>query len=93
MVGASSKAGKTLLTYHGTSQSVSAVAWSVGGYRIAFEGGNGTVEVWDATTGTRIITYHGHSGPVRAIAWSFAGTWIASGGDDETVQVWQASYS
>ena len=64
--------------------------WSPNGNRIASGSSDGTVQVWDATTGQHIFTYRGHSGSVNTVAWSPDGTRIASGGNNETVQVWQA---
>src|SRR5262249_20589186 len=40
-----------LYTYHGHSSSVWSVAWSPDGKRLASGSADGTVQVWDATTG------------------------------------------
>jgi serine/threonine protein kinase len=83
--------GTLLLTYHGHSGSVGAVAWSPDGQRISSGGNDGTAKVWDATSGNTLVTYNGHSGPVESVDWSPDGHRIVSGGDDNTVQVWDAS--
>jgi WD40 repeat protein len=77
-------------TYHGHSGYVSAVAWSPDGKRIASASGDGTVQVWNASSGTTIYTYRGHDKDVFCLAWSPDGRYIASGGLDTTVQVWDA---
>ncbi len=81
-------------TYSGHTNYVSGVAWSPDGpdgKRIASASGDGTVQVWNAQTGSKIYTYRGHSGDVLCLAWSPDGKYIASGGLDTTVQVWDAS--
>ncbi len=90
--------GSTLYTYTGHSDSVSAVAWSPDGKRIASGSADKTVQVWDAANGGHVFTYTGHSGTgkfggVSAVAWSPNGQRIASGsGNPNTaVQVWDAA--
>lgn len=88
----SSPIGSTVSTYsEHFAGAINAIAWSPDGKRIAAAGDDGTVQVWDATTGGHQIIYQKHSHkPVRALAWSPEGGRIASGGDDGTVQVWLA---
>ncbi len=89
--------GTTLLTYTGHSGSVSSVAWSPGGDRLASASTDKTVQVWDGATGRRVLTYHGHRDWVLCVAWSPDGKYLASGGDDytgggdRTAQVWEAA--
>ncbi len=66
-----------------------AVAWSPDGTRVVSGSWGGSVQVWDATTGTDVLTYHGHHLKIKAVAWSPDGTRIASGSDDG-IQVWDA---
>ncbi len=77
-------------TYYGHSNYVNSAAWSPDGKRIASASGDGTVQVWDATTGGHVLTYRGHASDVLAVAWSPDGRTIASGGLDATVQLWNA---
>ncbi|HEY4033249.1 MAG TPA: serine/threonine-protein kinase [Ktedonobacteraceae bacterium] len=84
-------AGTLLCAYQGHSEGVQAVAWSPDGSRIASGSSDETVQIWDATTGTRAGIYRGHAGSVSTIAWSPDGTRIASGSDDGTVQIWNTT--
>ncbi|GAC1404855.1 MAG: hypothetical protein NVSMB49_23760 [Ktedonobacteraceae bacterium] len=45
--------GETLLTFRGHTDGVLAVSWSPDSTRIASIGLDGTVRVWDATTGAQ----------------------------------------
>src|SRR5947209_1123557 len=81
----------TLLTYHGHSDSIHALAWSPDGKSIASASDDATVQVWNATTGRTIFTYRGHRLGVKTVAWSLDGKRIASGSEDKTVQVWDAA--
>ena len=60
--------------------------------RIASASGDGTAQVWDATSGDHLTAYYGHKDSVYTVSWSPNGTRIASGGNDKTVQVWDATY-
>ncbi|HLQ30944.1 MAG TPA: serine/threonine-protein kinase [Ktedonobacteraceae bacterium] len=89
----------TMTIYRGHTAAVNAVAWApndVGEVRphrsrIASASDDGTVQIWEATTGRKQATFRGHSGAVRAIAWSPDGKRIASASVDSTVQVWEAA--
>src|SRR5207237_5126611 len=73
------------------TQAVLALAWSPDGKHIASGGADGSVQVWDASTGHTYVTYSGHTAPVYAVAWSLDGKHIASGGSDGSVKVWDAA--
>ena len=77
------------------------MAWSLDGAYIAAGSWDTTVQVRQATTGSKLFTYTGHSGPVYAIAWGPASPegsmrLASASGDpmnadvDNTVQVWDA---
>jgi len=87
------------LIYRGHSSRVWSVAWSPDAARITSGSGelalydpsaDDTVQVWDATSGTKTHIYHGHSSQVQAVAWSPNSQRIASASLDDTVQVWKA---
>lgn len=75
----------------GLPSAVRALAWSPDGRRIA-SGGDRTVQVWEAESGTRLLTYRGHKYWVGALAWSPDGQRLASvsHGSSAAVEVWEA---
>jgi Tol biopolymer transport system component len=91
--------GSTLVTYTGHLNTVTTVAWSPDGARIASGSWDQTVQVWDATSGTHPLIYRGHTTNVNAVAWSplHTGHRIASASGnnffrgDFVVLVWNAA--
>ncbi|EIN12264.1 WD40 repeat-like protein [Punctularia strigosozonata HHB-11173 SS5] len=49
---------------------------------------NGTIQVWNTSTGQHIHTLRGHTDYVRMVAFSPDGKQIVSGSDDKTVCIW-----
>jgi WD40 repeat protein/serine/threonine protein kinase len=66
---------------------VDAVFDSVGA-RLATQGGDGSVRIFDVASGRRLRVLDGHHGVVRCLAWRADGRWLASGSEDGTVKVW-----
>ncbi len=81
---------RAYLIYTGHTDWVYDVAWSPDGTRLASCSKDTTVQIWDATAGSRIFTYRGHSSDVFTAAWSPDGGRIASCSQDKTAQVWDA---
>lgn len=50
---------------------------------------DGTIKIWDGSSGTGIYTLKHHTQPVYAIDFSSCGKYIASGSLDETLLVWR----
>jgi WD40 repeat protein len=76
-----------LYTYRGHIDRVSAVQWSPDGKFIASASDDGTMQIWDATTGRRVTAYRGVTHLVLTLAWSPDGKYIAVGGDNTNVVV------
>jgi eukaryotic-like serine/threonine-protein kinase len=91
--------GSTLVMYTGHLNTVTTVAWSPDGMRIASGSWDQTVQVWDASSGTHPLIYRGHTTNVNAVAWSplHTGQRIASASGnsffkgDFVVLVWNAA--
>ena len=67
------------------------MAFSPDGRRIVSGGVDGTVRVWDATTGEPIgAPLSGHATTVASVAFSPDGRHIVSGSADKTLRVWDA---
>ena len=64
--------------------------WSPQGDRLAATGADGTILVWDATTGREVHVLKGHTTTVRSVHWSPDGRRLVSGSDDRTVRVWDS---
>lgn len=68
--------------------SLSSVAFSPDGSRIALGAEDYTVKIWDAALGKEIATLQKHTGEITSVAFSPDGRCIASGSSDGTVKIW-----
>ncbi len=78
------------LSLEGHSGIVRAVAFSPDNRLLVSGSGDGTVRLWDISTGAARGTLEGHTRPVLAVQFSPDGHLLASGSPDETVRLWGA---
>jgi WD40 repeat protein len=74
----------------GHKRAVFSVAWEPQGHRLASAGTDGTVRLWDGTTGKELEVLAGHQGFMAAVTWHPAGQRLASASADGTVCLWNA---
>ncbi|QVM07346.1 WD domain protein [Coccidioides posadasii str. Silveira] len=79
---------KQKLVLKGHQRGVSAVQFSPDGSMIASCSADGTIRVWNSSTGKLIHTFEGHLGGISTLCWSPDGTFIASGSDDKSIRLW-----
>jgi WD40 repeat protein len=73
------------------SQGILGASYSPDGRRIATAGADGTVRIWDATTGAEIQTLRGHRNWVCGVAFSPDSRFVASAGWDGVARLWDAA--
>ena len=76
----------------GHTDSVSCIAFSPDGDQVATCSFDGTVKLWDASSGELLITLYGHFGSVKSVAYSPDGSRLVSGSDDGTIKFWDTTF-
>ena len=82
-----------LMTLTGHAEMPESVAVSPDGTHLASASDDGTVKVWDATTGQELLSFSTqHTGiSIFGLAYSPDGARIATASDDQTAKVWDAA--
>jgi WD40 repeat protein len=80
-----------LQTLEGHSEKVTSVVFSHDSARLASASGDGTVKIWDASSGACLHTLKGHSDWVRSVVFSHDSARLVSASDDRTIKIWDAS--
>lgn len=70
-------------------QSINTLAWSPDNKRLAIGCADGTIIIWNTSSGTAEHTYMGTTGAVESIAWSPDGTLIAFNGMLEALRIYK----
>jgi hypothetical protein len=70
---------------------VNSVVWSPDGQQLASASGEGTIILWDATTGEQIRTLVRDGIGVNSVAWSPDGQQLASASADGTIILWNTT--
>jgi WD40 repeat protein len=80
-----------LQTLEGHSLPVASVVFSHDSTRLASASGDGTIKIWDASSGACLQTLEGHRGRVDSVVFSHDSTRLASASGNSTVKIWEAS--
>jgi WD40 repeat protein/serine/threonine protein kinase len=85
--------GSRLLEGH--APAISHLAFRPDGARLASADWDGTVKVWEVSTGRDLLTFRGHDSDIKALAWSTDGWRLATGVNERKdrpgeIRVWDA---
>jgi tetratricopeptide (TPR) repeat protein len=82
------QASRVRITLSGHTNTVSGVAFSPDGTRLATASSDTTAKVWDASSGREMLTLSGHTNELSGVAFSPDGTRLATASADKTVRVY-----
>ncbi|MFO0756922.1 MAG: pentapeptide repeat-containing protein [Byssovorax sp.] len=90
-VGAAPAAPREILPMIAPASQCHPVAWSKAGDLLASGHNDGTIRIWDVTTGRTICVLQGHTMGVESLAFSPDDLTLASGSSDTTVRLWDVA--
>ena len=83
-----SQTDQSIATLGGLGSSISSVAFSSDGTKIASGSSDSTIRLWDLARGKELLELKGHESKVISVAFSPDGTKLASGSDDKSIRIW-----
>ena len=85
--------GRKVSTYTGHNQTgrIGGIAFSPDGKRIASGGSEGTLKIWDASTGEELLNLSGHTSTVTGVDFSPDGKYLVSASPDGSARIWDAT--
>lgn len=84
-----SSMGKVSQTFSGHTERVNDAAFSPDGHHVASASDDGTIRVWEVSTGTTLLTMKGDDKKKEAVSWSPQGNWLVSYGGRRH-RIWNA---
>ena len=79
------------MTLSGHAGAIPDIAYSPDGSKLATGSGDGTVIIWDTSTGAKVLTLTGHSSQIQAVSFSPDGQLLATGSEDNTAKIWDVA--
>jgi WD40 repeat protein len=84
----STRDGHLISVFSGTTDDVTAIAFSPGGALVATAHGDGKARLWDAASGSELLTLRGHSNELTDVAFSPNGRYVITTGADGSARLW-----
>jgi WD40 repeat protein len=82
---------KDLRQNRSQNRRINSIAFSPDGKTLATGDGDGSVSLWEVTTGQEVKRLKGHTDVVTSVAYSPDGKMLALGSEDKTVRVWEVA--
>ncbi len=86
------QAGDQIVTLRGTFASITDMAWSPDGIRLAAASSyDFSIRIWEVASKRMVLGPLVHSHEAQSVAWEPNGQRLASGSIDETIEIWDAT--